>query len=394
MASTAFTLDMLMIEPPLPCFTIWRAAAWPARKTPFRFTESTRSKSFSSRSRNSAACTMPALATRTSRLPNSSTAERIALSTWSLRATSQATKLAEKFSERSFSTSRRPMSSLRSVSNTFAPSRANACAHARPIPCAAPVTRATLPESLMRLFRRSRGNRRDRRHRRQVQRLRGFGCRRECLAHRVLPLRAALRRARADHGEIVLCGRAPEVRLDEGFVIGVLHAFGEDVHVLPVDHDAQHRVGERIGDLARVALAPVLPRLVEPLPRENQVHRLLRLLHVGRGAGLLRLRGEDAAGGGQDGESFHHVYAAFPGRRPACDMRSRIARTMPWKSRPQSARSSCASPCSTKASGSPRCSSGTDMPSAASASATPAPAPPATTFSSMVTTRSCVVARR
>src|SRR6476646_2285445 len=386
MASTAFTLDMLMIDPPLPCFTIWRAAACPARKTPFRFTESTRSKSFSSRSRNSAACTMPALATRISSLPYSLTAERMALSTWSLRETSHATKLAARFSARSFSASRRPMPSLRSVSSTFAPSRAKACAHARPIPCAAPVTRATLPESLMRLLRRSGGNRGDRRHRRTVQGLRDLGVRRDRLAYRILPFRAALRGARTDHDDVVLGGRAPQVRLDERLVIGVLHAIGQHLHVLPVDHEPQHRVGERIGHVARIAVTPVLPCLVEPLPGENQVHRLLRLLHVGGRARLLRMRGEDAAGGEQDGESLHHVYAAFPGRRPACDMRSRIARTMPWESRPQSARSSCASPCSTKASGSPRCSSGTDMPSAASASATPAPAPPATTFSSMVTT--------
>src|SRR5258706_4832389 len=108
------------------------------------------------------------------------------------------------------------MSSLRSVSNTFAPSRANACAHARPIPCAAPVTRPTLPESLIRLLCGWGGDSRNRRHRRQVQRLCALGERRELLADGVLPLRAALRGARADHGQIVLGGRAREVRRDEG----------------------------------------------------------------------------------------------------------------------------------------------------------------------------------
>ena len=56
---------------------------------------------------------------------------------------------------------------------------------------------------------------------------------------------------------------------------------------------------------------------------------------------------------------------------------------------PDCASRNAGSPWSTKWSGRPRCRIGTAMPAAASTSATPLPAPPAMTFSSTVTTRSC-----
>src|SRR6185436_16869861 len=149
MASTAFTLDMLMIAPPPPCFTIWRAAAWPARNTPFRFTARTRSKSTSSMSRNSAAWTMPALATRMSRRPNFSTVAATARSTLAFLDTSHAVPAADL---PTLPAAAWTAPSLRSTSMTFAPSATKAWAQANPIPCAAPVTSATLSRSFMRLF--------------------------------------------------------------------------------------------------------------------------------------------------------------------------------------------------------------------------------------------------
>src|SRR5258708_2112127 len=380
MARTAFTLDMLTMAPPPPCFTIWRAAAWPARKMPFRFTAITRSKSASSMSRNSAACTMPALATRTSRRPNALTAAATALSTWALRETSQAAKLTVKPSAVRRSVSRRPASSFTSVRSTRAPSRAKARAHARPMPCAAPVTRATLSASLTRLLRLG---------------LHRFG---ELRAEFVETAGAAGAHARIDHLVVVLRRRALDMRVDEILVLRVLaHRAGERVHALPVHQHAHQRVGVALADLVRVAVAIILPRLVQLRPVEHFVDRLLGRGGVGLGARLVgRLRrGEGKARESRDPQArIPHGHAALPERFAACESRSRTLRAMPSASRPQSARSCGGSPCSTKWSGSPRRSSGTAIPAAASASATAPPAPPATTFSSTVTTRSWEVARR
>src|SRR4051812_6051008 len=121
--------------------------------------------------------------------PKSFTAMATAASTSFLRDTSHRAKATP-----SDCAVRRPTSSFTSVMRTFAPSRANASAHAAPIPCAAPVTRATFPESLT-LLGRAGGNGR---HGREIERLFGLGHRRDVLAHRVLALGAALRGARAD----------------------------------------------------------------------------------------------------------------------------------------------------------------------------------------------------
>src|SRR5476651_882185 len=255
---------MLMIAPPPPCFTIWRAAACPARKVPLRFTAITRSKSASARSRNSAAWTIPALATRMSTRPNSLTAAAIAASTSILRETSQRAKLALKPSERNRRVSPRPASSFTSVSSTRAPSRAKARAHARPMPCAAPVTTATLSESLTNLFRRG---------------LHGLG---ELGAESIHPLGAACHRARIDGRLVVFRGGALQPRVNPLLELGVfLHQRGDRVDALPFDHEAHQRIGVPVGDGARVAMAIVLPRLVELVPVVGAFDRLLAVRRVG-----------------------------------------------------------------------------------------------------------------
>src|SRR5260221_486997 len=246
--------------------------------------------------------------------------------------------------------------------------------------CAAPVTRATLSASLTRLLRLG---------------LHRFG---ELRAEFVETAGAAGAHARIDHLVVVLRRRALDMRVDEILVLRVLaHRAGERVHALPVHQHAHQRVGVALADLVRVAVAIILPRLVQLRPVEHFVDRLLGRGGVGLGARLVgRLRrGEGKARESRDPQArIPHGHAALPERFAACESRSRTLRAMPSASRPQSARSCGGSPCSTKWSGSPRWSSGTAMPSAASASATAAPAPPATTFSSTVTTRSWEVARR
>src|SRR5258706_11269372 len=268
----ALTLDMLMMAPPPPCFTICRAAAWPARKMPFRFTASTRSKSASSRSRNSAACTMPALPTRMSRRPNSFTAAATAASTSALRETSHAAKLTGYPSERSRRTSRWPARSFTSESSTWAPSRAKACAQASPMPCAAPVTRATLSASLTLSLR--------------LRRVHHGG---ELGAERLLPLGAALRAARIDRGAIVLRSGTLEGLVNELLELRVLlHRGAERPDVLPLDDEAQERVGVEIGDFARVAVREIEIGLLHLRPVDDIVDALFGLGLVRRGARLVR----------------------------------------------------------------------------------------------------------
>src|SRR5216683_486377 len=89
-------------------------------------------------------CCTPALETITSMPPSSRAQRATPASTWSSRVTSIAMPRPR---------SSRPAASapaaFTSATQTRAPSRANACAMARPIPLAAPVTSATLPESRM-----------------------------------------------------------------------------------------------------------------------------------------------------------------------------------------------------------------------------------------------------
>src|SRR6185503_14686156 len=262
MASTAFTLDMLMIAPPPPCFTIWRAAAWPARNTPFRFTARTRSKSTSSMSRNSAAWTMPALATRMSRRPNFSTVAATARSTADFLETSHAVPAADL---PTLAAAAWTAPSLRSTSMTFAPSATKAWAQANPIPCAAPVTRATLSRSFMRLF--ADGLHRVEVHRR-IARLGGTGGGpdrvHEFGAELVLHRGAVLLRECVDVLAIILGRRAHEVLVDELLVLGVLgRATRDGVDVLPAHQEPHEGIGEGFLDGTRVAVAELAERLLE-----------------------------------------------------------------------------------------------------------------------------------
>src|SRR5260370_1414947 len=130
---------------PVFCATIARAAAWPQRNTPVRFTVSTRFQCSSGSSRNEGVPPMPALLIRMSRPPNSA----------SVRATSAATSFASLTSVRWASARPPPAASFfraasaaaRSTSarTTAAPSDASRSAIASPRPPAAPVTIATLP---------------------------------------------------------------------------------------------------------------------------------------------------------------------------------------------------------------------------------------------------------
>src|SRR6266571_9418675 len=138
-------IDATLTMRPLPCATIARAAAWPHRKTPVRFTASTRFQCSSGSSRNACVPPIPALLTRTSSRPSFS----------SVRATSAVTSFASLTSvrwvsarlPRAASVSRATSAAARSTSarTTAAPSDASRSAIANPSPAAAPVTIATLP---------------------------------------------------------------------------------------------------------------------------------------------------------------------------------------------------------------------------------------------------------
>src|SRR3546814_710070 len=117
-----------------PCFTIWRAAAWPQRKTPLRFTRRTRSKSSSEKSRKSPAFTMPALATMTSRRPKAATAESTSAVTCALSPTSQATKTAPAPSPCSPSAAPHPLPWFMTQTTTLPPSATTQWADTDPTP--------------------------------------------------------------------------------------------------------------------------------------------------------------------------------------------------------------------------------------------------------------------
>src|SRR5262249_52534305 len=97
-ATTALIeLILMMVPAPLPaltCATIRRAAAWPTRNAPLRFTRSTRSKSACVRSRKSAPWMMPALLTKMSRSPNARQVSATTFSALPASPTSVATKWA------------------------------------------------------------------------------------------------------------------------------------------------------------------------------------------------------------------------------------------------------------------------------------------------------------
>src|SRR6185369_4946470 len=130
----------------------------------------------------------------------------------------------------------RPRSSFTSARTTRAPSAANAFAHARPMPCAAPVTSATLPSRRMLFLRRCGGRGRcvERRHRRHLDSLERerLGRVDELSAPGIEPLGAAHLRA-GEHRLLVLAARGPQVAEDEVVIVLVLlHRARERVDLL------------------------------------------------------------------------------------------------------------------------------------------------------------------
>src|SRR5262249_18335017 len=142
-----------MIRPPPPCLTICRAAAWQQKKTPVRFTRSTRCHSASGCSRNGAEWAMPALANMTSTRP-SSRATR-STSDWTAAASPTSTPTAMAFPPLAAISAATALaaSSCTSASATAAPSSAKSRAVARPMPSAPPVITATRSSKRMVSFR-------------------------------------------------------------------------------------------------------------------------------------------------------------------------------------------------------------------------------------------------
>lgn len=124
------------------------AAARVPSQAPLRWTSTTASKSASDILRRVASRVMPALLTITSREPNRSTQPRTAAFTASASVTSQvtaATWVPVESRARALASAAGPSMS---AMTTRAPFLWKAVAMARPIPLAAPVTRALLPCSM------------------------------------------------------------------------------------------------------------------------------------------------------------------------------------------------------------------------------------------------------
>lgn len=146
-------VDAMFTMQPRPRSTMPGSAARQPCHTPSRSTAKQRRQSSSLIVSGSANTLMPALFTSTSSGPNSASVRASAARTESWRVTSACSA-----STRAPSTSaaiaaaiaaavRCACSTSTSSSATHAPSRANACAIAAPMPRAAPVTAATLPAS-------------------------------------------------------------------------------------------------------------------------------------------------------------------------------------------------------------------------------------------------------
>src|SRR5581483_10760773 len=136
---------VLTIAPPVPCLSIWRISYFMHSHTPLRSTAMTRSK-FSSVS--SAVLSwrpaIPALLCAQSSRPKCLTAAATVASTSAARVTSHLWNAASPPALLIRATVSSPAGTA-STTSTLAPSRAAAKAEARPIPLAAPVTKATLP---------------------------------------------------------------------------------------------------------------------------------------------------------------------------------------------------------------------------------------------------------
>ncbi len=139
---------MLTMAPGRPAATIARATAWAQRNPPLRFTPSTWSHSRSVSSRNAARGKTPALLTRMSGGPSPPVTAATRACTSRACATSPLTVRTLRPRPRiSPATRSAAPGSSRKFRPTSAPSPAIASAMARPIPCCAPVTSATLPAS-------------------------------------------------------------------------------------------------------------------------------------------------------------------------------------------------------------------------------------------------------
>src|SRR6266481_3638315 len=139
---------MLTMAPGRPAATIARATAWAQRKPPLRFTPSTWSHSRSVSSRNGERGKTPALLTRMSGGPSPPVTAATRACTSRACATSPLTVRTLRPRPRiSPATRSAAPGSSRKFRPTSAPSPAIASAMARPIPCCAPVTSATLPAS-------------------------------------------------------------------------------------------------------------------------------------------------------------------------------------------------------------------------------------------------------
>lgn len=133
----------MTIEPP-PCLSICRISQRMQFQTPLKSTATVLSNSASEISAiGFCGVCIPALLSAASRRPNFPAIHSTIFSTSPASDTSQAK--ASAFSPDSASFRACSSGLFMSASTVTAPARANASAHASPIPCAAPVTRATLP---------------------------------------------------------------------------------------------------------------------------------------------------------------------------------------------------------------------------------------------------------
>ena len=150
MVRSSCTDEILMILPPPPCFTIWRAAAWEQRNGPVKSTAIIFCQRSRGNSRNGRLNSMPALLTRMSIRPKVDTAWSIRFWTCTGSDTSAWTATLRPPAAVIFCSVSSAVPGLPTKSTTTAaPSFANFTERACPMPLAAPVTMATLPCSLM-----------------------------------------------------------------------------------------------------------------------------------------------------------------------------------------------------------------------------------------------------
>src|SRR5215813_6807294 len=144
--------EMFTMDPPPPCRMAGTACFMP-RKTPLALMLMRVSQCVVLRVSRSYEPLIPALFTRISRRPQVPIVVLTASCQSSSLATSSLTNCAWPPSALIFSATARPSASITSATATIAPSRAKMMASLSPIPCAAPVTIATLPPSLMGILR-------------------------------------------------------------------------------------------------------------------------------------------------------------------------------------------------------------------------------------------------